>query len=88
MVYYWLNLSVFPNVNSIYLLESHPCDLRVFSRVYKTDTKIYLSEGYSEYKRKWAKENDNVIIMNCDEMTQLINTYVNEDIITINRSRE
>ena len=85
IIFNLVNLSTFPNVNSIYLLESHPCDLSVFCRFYNTDTKIYLSESYSKYKDKWAKRNDNVIILNCDQMVPLINTYVDEDVITINR---
>ena len=75
----------FPNVTNIYLLESHPCDLDVFRRFYDTNTKIYLSESYSRYKNRWAEGNDNVIIFNCDQMTQLINTYVEEDIVTTDR---
>lgn len=83
MIYYWLNLFIFPNVENIYLLESHPCDLSVFCRFYNTNTKIYLSESYSKYKDKWAKSNDNVVILTCDQMVPLINTYVDEDIVTI-----
>ena len=85
IVYNWLNLYRFPNVNSIYLLESHPCDLSAFCRFYNTDTKIYLTESYSRYKNKWARGNENVIILNCDQMVPLINTYIDEDIIITNR---
>lgn len=85
MIYYWADLCTFPNVSGIYLLESHPCDLDVFRRFYDTNTKIYLSECYSRYKSRWAECNDNVIILNSDQMTKLINTYVYEDVITTNR---
>ena len=85
MIYYWADLGTFPNVDNIYLLESHPCDLNVFCRFYNTGTKIYLSEEYSRYKDRWASRNSNVIVLSRNKMRELINTYVDENIITINR---
>jgi len=80
-----MNTYTFPNVKNIYLLESHPCDLVVFRRFYYTNTKIYLSEGYSRYKNKWTEGYDNVIILNSNQMTELINIYIDKDIITSDR---
>ena len=85
MIYNLANFYIFPNVDSIYLLESHPCDPNVFRRFYNTGTKIYLCENHSTYKRRWAERNNNVIVLSCDKMRELINTYVDENVITTER---
>ena len=86
MIFYWMNKFTFPNVCDIYLLDSNPPDSNFFSRFYDTKIEIYLTEDYSRYKNRLAQENDNVFVLNCNQMTKLINNYIEEDVITINRN--
>jgi len=77
-VYYWLNASVFTNVENIFLL-SHPCEPVVFSRWYNIERSyknrsipnIYLAYYYDRYKNRWASEMDNVNILNEKEINIL-----------------
>jgi len=82
MIYYWMDRYTFPNVENIYLLNTHPCDFDVFRRFNDTNVKIYLDKNYSRYKNRWAKENNNVIILDSDLMIKSMNSYSYENIIT------
>jgi hypothetical protein len=59
-VYYWLTPFHFIGVKNI-VLFSHPCEPVVFRRW--PSTNIFLSKQYANYKRRWADDMDNVMIV-------------------------
>lgn len=59
-VFYWCRESVFPNVTTVYL-DSHPCEPCVLWR-WGEDTTIWLGRRHEHYKRRWAKDREQVKI--------------------------
>jgi len=72
-VYYWLKPSIFPNVKNIYL-ASHPCEPMIFNQ-WEANTTIYLSEFYSGYKLRWAKNNLNVKVISKSEIEDTLKEF-------------
>ena len=84
-VYYWINKRRFPNINSIYIFDTHPCDSEVVNRFYDTRIKFYLC---CEYKCRWDKDSDDVILLNSDKMKSLLSSYNEEDLIISDQNKE
>lgn len=61
-VFYWCNERTFPNVVDVHL-DSHPCEPCVLYRWPNNGaTTIWLSSCRADYKRRWAKEREQVKI--------------------------
>lgn len=67
-VYYYANKDYFPNMKALYLL-SHPCGPYILRQ---NVDKIYLSNHYKQYKRRWANDIDSVEIKNHQDMETLM----------------
>lgn len=76
-VYYYVNHTNFPNLEELYLM-SHPCEPNTLWRFY--NKKVYLSDFYKNYKKRWAPENENLIILSHDEMLNMLNSYKEEPV--------
>lgn len=75
-IYYWLDKNTFPFAKTIYL-SSHPCEHDVLERDFD---RIILSSNNADYKRKWAKNNDNVSVLDKKEIDDMIESYETEDL--------
>jgi hypothetical protein len=81
-VYYWLNEKTFPAIEKVYLL-SHPCDPQVFRRFSQSPkTIIYLSDDFGQYKERWAKKQDNIIVLSHVTIKQYLQKHDVQAIIT------
>lgn len=62
-VYAHVNEDIYPNLKNLYLL-SHPCEKLTLWRFNRNDNiTIYLSKMYEKYKHRWARDRENIKII-------------------------
>jgi hypothetical protein len=74
-VYYWLDRSTFPNLQTVYL-NSHPCEESVLHRGFP---KMYLHERFESYKRRWAADRSDVELISETEYQKTLQKLVSEE---------
>ncbi len=74
-VYYWLDRSTFPNLQTVYL-DSHPCEEQVLRRDFPS---MRLHERFQTYKRRWAADRPNVEVISDVNYQRELQKLVSEE---------